>query len=96
MIDKSLAAVYIAAIEERIECEKIIAKLQDWLIRTMDNHVAEDSTSKTCTTNTRYNYTMDGLHHPSRFDPASYIYITYGFNDVDVTRDLYGRLLQIV
>ena len=96
MIEQDVATVNVTTIEEEIEHKKIINKFQDWLICTMNNQVAEDSTSETCTANTRYKYTIDGLDHTSGLDPVRYFCTPYGYNDVDAMRDLYGSLLQNV
>ena len=36
----------------------------------MNNQVAEDSTSETCTVDTRYMYAINGKRHPSSLDLA--------------------------
>ena len=62
----------------------------------MNNQVAEDMTNETCTTDTRYKYTMDGPQHPSGLDPIRYFSETCGFIDLDHGSNLYGSLLQVV
>ena len=50
-------------------------------------------TSGSCTANTRYKYTTNGLQHPSGLDHVRYFSTTCGFIDIDATSDLYGMLL---
>ena len=93
VIEQDVATVNVTTIEEEIEHQKTINEFQEWLICTMNNQVAEDSTSETCTVNTRFNYTTVCKKHPSGLDPVRYFPTTYGFNDVDAMCDLYFRLL---
>ena len=85
-----------ATIWEGIEHEKIIKKIQNWLICTENNQVREDSTSETHTTDTRFKYSTDGPQHPSGLDSLHYFDETCGFINVDPGSDLYGRLLQVM
>ena len=94
--DKDIAAAYVTEIEEGIEHNKIINKFQGWLICTMNNQEAEDSTSENHTADTRFNYTTDDKQYSSGFDPVFYFSTTCGFIDIDATSDLYNRLLNIV
>ena len=72
MIDQDVATGHVARIKEGIEHKNMINKFQDLLIYTINNQDADDSTSETCTANTRYKYTADELQHPSGLDPALY------------------------
>ena len=96
MMKQETADAYVAVIKEGIAHETIINKFQDWLICTENNQVGEDSTSETCTTNTRFKYTENGPQHPSGMDPMSHFDEICGFIDQFPYSDLYGRLLQVV
>ena len=52
VIDKYINAAYVTTIQEGINYKKIINNIQDWLISTTNNQVAEDMMSETCTANT--------------------------------------------
>ena len=79
VIDEDIASAYVISIEEEIEHKKIINKFQDCLISLIKNQEAKDSTSETCTANTRYKYTTDDLQHPSRLDLVNYFDKNVGF-----------------
>ena len=53
-MNAKLAADYIFVIEEGIKHKNIINKFEDWLISTMNNLEAENSTSKNHNMNTRH------------------------------------------
>ena len=54
MMDKDKCNEYVSIIKGGVKYTKMIYKCQDWLISTMYNLEANDSTSKNHTMNTRY------------------------------------------
>ena len=75
---------------------KIINNYQDWLISTISNLEAEDSTRNNCNMNTRDKCFADGPEHPSGFDLPFSVCEETGFYKYDIQHGLYGKTLQAV